>query len=334
MRTFSLLLLITLATSAGAEPQVSRRSATDQALVLYGELTGRTVLRPGKLPAVDGPIELPSPDTPGYREQASERIIKYFDGVGVRFKPLGERFVVVATEGSSLQLAAPPERKPQPESSNQSDFPKGTIKFPGADLDQVLEIYSVLRDCTILRPARLPATPVFLQTESDLTREEIIYAMDVAFALNGIAAVEDGERFVQVVPLAMASRVEALSPERDPADELIEAKSIPKFNGRLFPSRGSTTSAISSKPKMESGSAVRMLEYYATLLEVNAVPAGSFSRVPVVFRATTALSKPELLYAMRTVLGLNGLKIQHDENGAVRLGYDSEARPPIVQPAR
>lgn len=100
---------------------------------------------------------------------------------------------------TSPPLASPPE----------DTIPAGTIDWVGAggaDLEQVFEYYSKLTGRTILRPANLAAPPIKLRTESDLTRREFIQALDSVLAMNGIAMIPVGEKFVKAVPIAQANQ--------------------------------------------------------------------------------------------------------------------------------
>ena len=79
-------------------------------------------------------------------------------------------------------------------------MPAGMIDFIQADMNQVLEIYAALSQRTVLRPVTLPAPPVTLKTRGGLTRPEVVYAFATVLALDGICMVDDGTKFVQVVP--------------------------------------------------------------------------------------------------------------------------------------
>jgi general secretion pathway protein D len=88
-------------------------------------------------------------------------------------------------------------------------LPAGTINFPATDLNQVLQIYAELVGRTVLRPTTLPAPTITLKTQTPLTRREAIQAFDAVLALNGIAVLNAGEKFVKVVPTAQAGQVGA-----------------------------------------------------------------------------------------------------------------------------
>ena len=93
----------------------------------------------------------------------------------------------------------------QPSSTNYAKLPgstvlAGTIDFPAAPLEQVLEFYAELTGRTVLRPASLPATQITLRTQTPLTKDEAIQALDTVLALNGITMMNVGEKFVLAVP--------------------------------------------------------------------------------------------------------------------------------------
>lgn len=77
----------------------------------------------------------------------------------------------------------------------------GEINFENMELNQVLEYYSELRGLTILRPTSLPETSISIKTETELTKVEAIQAFDTIFAMNGIAVIPFGEKFVKIVPV-------------------------------------------------------------------------------------------------------------------------------------
>jgi general secretion pathway protein D len=88
-------------------------------------------------------------------------------------------------------------------------IPPGTITFQGADLNQVLELYAMLRQRTILRAANLASPTFVLKTQTPLTKTEAIKALDAMLALNGIAIVDVGEKFAKAAPSASAGQMGA-----------------------------------------------------------------------------------------------------------------------------
>jgi general secretion pathway protein D len=74
-----------------------------------------------------------------------------------------------------------------------------TFNYEGVDVNQVLNVYADMVGRTLLR-AGLPQATIVLKTQSPLTRTEAIEALQAVLALNGIAVVNIGEKFVKVLP--------------------------------------------------------------------------------------------------------------------------------------
>jgi general secretion pathway protein D len=102
--------------------------------------------------------------------------------------------------------------EPRPGATNgpaEEMIPPGTIDFRGADLNQVLELYAMLRQRTILRAANLASPTFVLKTQTPLTKSEAIKALDAMLALNGIAIVDVGDKFAKAAPSAAAGQMGA-----------------------------------------------------------------------------------------------------------------------------
>ena len=90
-------------------------------------------------------------------------------------------------------------------SSLEEPLPQGMIDFRSADLNQVLDIYSMMVNRTILRPATLPAPTITLTTRGQLTVREGIQALEAVLGLNGITMVNMGDKFVKAMPEAQGN---------------------------------------------------------------------------------------------------------------------------------
>ena len=90
-------------------------------------------------------------------------------------------------------------------SSLEEPLPQGMIDFRSADLTQVLDIYSMMVNRTVLRPATLPAPTITLTTHGELTVREGIQALEAVLGLNGITMVNMGEKFVKAMPEAQGN---------------------------------------------------------------------------------------------------------------------------------
>src|SRR5436190_3039149 len=95
--------------------------------------------------------------------------------------------------------------------------PAGMIRFENAPLSDVLEVYAIFVNRTLLRPQTLNAQQqITLKTQTALTRAEVKQALDAILALNGISMIDFGEKFVKVVPQAQAGTEGAANDSRDP----------------------------------------------------------------------------------------------------------------------
>ncbi|MDR3460091.1 MAG: hypothetical protein P4N60_21910 [Verrucomicrobiae bacterium] len=74
----------------------------------------------------------------------------------------------------------------------------GMIDFTSADVSQVLDVYAKLVNRTILRSA-LPDAKIILKTQTPLTRTEAIEALQAVLAMNNIALIPMGDKFLKVV---------------------------------------------------------------------------------------------------------------------------------------
>lgn len=98
------------------------------------------------------------------------------------------------------EATTPPAKTP-----TEQTIPPGFINWVGADLNnQVLPIYADMVGRSILRPAALPAATIVFKNQTELTKQEAIQAIDAVLALNGIAMINVGEKFVKALPLAQA----------------------------------------------------------------------------------------------------------------------------------
>lgn len=93
-------------------------------------------------------------------------------------------------------------------STNEPLIPELSINFHQAPVEQVLQTYADFVHKTLLRSPAIPTTTaITLVQQNALTRTELIHALDAALAMNNIAMVPIGEKFIKVVPLAEAPSV-------------------------------------------------------------------------------------------------------------------------------
>jgi len=327
-----LLFLAIVASCMAQAPSHDKRSPLDDALDLYQEFSGKTLLRSPNLPTLsefNPPI--PSSDTNGMKVVLENDLLQH----GIQLIPHREVFALAVAVGWSnsaeAQFLATLKPRPTDASPSASLVPNpndqapgrqaispGTIDFRGADLNQVADLYSMLINRSILRPSQISCPGFQLRTQTPLTKTGAIYLSELALALNGFAIADDGTNFVQVVPLRQLSSLKLRAPQRQPNETLIGLEDIQQFGGREF---------LPGKPsKPLRTSANEVVAYYAELTGRTAVPSEKAGRQSVLFKAQTRLTKPELLYALRTTLELNGLAIIELDDKTIQAGYVHELK--------
>lgn len=317
---------------AGADP-----------LDVYGSLAGKTVLMPTTLPRLPDSIIA---DLPADKTNAIARIERALSEQGLEVVQDGPHFVRVFPKEARDSLTNAPLRGAGLALRGGSEgFGSGGIDFKQADLDQVLSIYASISQRTILRPITLPAPTVNLKTQCPLTREEAIYAFATVLALNGICVMDDGPKFVQVVPMWQRDQVKKAAPKPEPGAKLFDPKKVPSMGASYWPG----PPPPSPKPRTEAERieqeferlkkafyefmhgpdpgkhpTQRLLGLYASLAGKTAMPSRDFGDLPIHFHVDTPLTKSELLYAIETTFTLNSLAIIPVDDRNIRLGQISE----------
>jgi general secretion pathway protein D len=98
-------------------------------------------------------------------------------------------------------------------------IPGGTVALNVMPLEQFFDVYSLYSGRTILRQTQLPQQALTLKATTDLSRLEVVQAMDGVLALNGITMIPIGDKFVKAVPSTMAA-TEGDEISDVPADQL------------------------------------------------------------------------------------------------------------------
>jgi hypothetical protein len=302
----------------------------------YGELIGKTVLAPSALPLLPDSIDS---ELPANKANVIAFLEKEFSKRGISVVQDGPCFVRLVPSGWQAGLSTTPLRGAQLHaSSSQPLMPAGAVNFPGTDLSQVLDIYAELKSRTILRTRFLPAPTIRFKNECPLTREELVYALETVLALNGLSTVDDGQAFVQIVPIQLRSQVNTHAPTAEPGTKLFDPKKVPsmgyshpppvqtKLEHDLERWRKAFFEFIRLNGTRDS-SAQHLLELYASLTDKKAEPSKNYETMPIWFHVTTPLTKSELLYAIETAFALNNLAITGGEENRVRLG-------PIIGPGK
>ena len=114
--------------------------------------------------------------------------------------------------------ASIPGAPANPQAAELSVIQADMLQVQGMPLDQFFEIYSMISGRTVLRPYQLQGAPqgITLKAQTEWTQAEAVYAMDAVLALNKIAMITVGEKFVKAIPEAEApSTGGALANDKD-----------------------------------------------------------------------------------------------------------------------
>lgn len=303
-------------------------TASAATLDIYGELIGKTILAPSALPSLPDSIvsELPAEKTNAIASIESE-----FSKRGIYVAQDGPSFIrLLPSEKWQAYLTNAPLRGAQlGTSARQEVLPAGTVNFPRTELNQVLGIYAELKKRTILRSGFLPPTVVQLKNQCALTRDEVIYALETVLALNGIATVDDGRAFVQMVPIQLRSQVNPHAPTPEPSARLFDPQKVPAMGQYDLPQPQTKLErdlerwrkAFFEFMRLDStrdSSAQRLLDLYAGLTDKTAERTQYDSSL-LWFHVTTPVSKSELVYAIETTFALNNLSITRVDDKRIRL---------------
>ena len=303
------------------------RADLNQVLSIYAAMRQRAILRPATLPA---PVISLNAQLGLSLEEAAYAVATVLALNGICVVDDGARFVQVVPMAQRTQVKT---GAPEPE-ARPGVMPAGTIDFSGADLNQVIAIYSAMRQRTILRPASLPAPTITLKSQCPLSQEEAAYAIAKVFELNGICLVDDGPKLVQVVPMAQRWAVQAHASRPEPGAKLFDPKKVPSMgvsNSYQPLTEGERLEQEFEKlrkafyefvhlPDPAKRSAQRLLGLYASLAGKAAVPSTNFYGATIWFHVETPLTKSELLYAIETTFALHGLAIIPVDDRRVQLG--------------
>jgi hypothetical protein len=140
--------------------------------------------------------------------------------------------------------------------------------------------------------------------------------------------VDDGEHFLQLVPVSRWREVSAQAPKPLPEAPVLDPGELPSFKPEApLPALNHLTrlyvQAFRKQPPWTPKPVDELVQFYAELAELKASASPSHGKLPVWFEVTSPLTKEELLYAIETSLKLEGLaisKLGADSVGVISLG--------------
>lgn len=207
MKLFAFALLVAgviglPAQNISTNPPVNRQLSLDKALVLYSDLTERTVL---KYPALPNLMLTLGPSITNQAE-ITRTIEATLATNGITLVPDGQKFVLVAPQYAAARLNPQAAQLPAAAKNDSKDriFPRGSIHWKAVRLSQALPIYADVLGKK-LDPAGLPLrTPDFeisFFNQTALTRAELGYALETLFKWNGVRLVSLNPGQLRAVPI-------------------------------------------------------------------------------------------------------------------------------------
>jgi hypothetical protein len=261
---------------------------------------------PPSVPTLTGIINVP-----GYKAAVFERTARINKLITLREGERFEGIEISQINPQTLKVNARIEGSPTT-LGFKTNYPSATgsdygLVLENANLDPLLRIYSEISKRTMLRPAAIPALLISTSVPGSKSGE-VVKALERTWAEKGIVTIPDGDKFVIVVPKAMAGKVKAGSKDLKSSDV-----------------KGSAVVAQPKEINFVAAPTDQVMAIYAEFAGRKLDP--NHERLPasiVSFQNVTPLTRDELLYGLDTVLALNGLKLVPIDGGLLRAEMISE----------
>jgi hypothetical protein len=168
-----------------------------------------------------------------------------------------------------------------------------TLHFKSADLQQVLEIYQMVSDRTVLRPSNLPGTKIDLQT-GRLSTTEALRELDQLLLAKGVITRPRGDKFVFVVQTNQANRL-----------SLIPDPPATAPGGELFPA---------GLVKFQDADVLQVLEICQELRQRTLLRPSNLPHPKISVRSQTEMTREQAIWMLDAMLALADIAIvPHDD---------------------
>ncbi|NIL98023.1 MAG: hypothetical protein GTO62_13080, partial [Planctomycetales bacterium] len=138
----------------------------------------------------------------GYRQGRQRFVLALLTGLLAITAGATAQTATTATDQPPSPPSLPASKPPLPFDVPEPDRPlSGTIDFSGAPIQAVLDYYARLTNRSIIQAPTVTGTIVF-RSQTELTVREAIQALDSVLAINGVAVVPLGDKFLKVVQIA------------------------------------------------------------------------------------------------------------------------------------
>ncbi|HOY60378.1 MAG TPA: hypothetical protein PK640_19850 [Verrucomicrobiota bacterium] len=287
---------------AGMPPRTLdlKTAPLEAVLHVYQRLTDKTVLRSPLLATF--PLTVRTGFGAG-TAQAIEVLNQSLAREGVVMRPHRDKFMLALPTRQAAEL---PEL-PAPQNASAGDpIPAGLVTLLSAPLAHVIPIYEELSGRTVLRPTGLPKLSFDVRTQTDCTRSEVVHILDLLFRLGELTALQEGEKFVFLLPTSQTSRLKSITALR-PAPNPPRPFALDHSNGPK-----------AHMVRLQDAPLSQALEFYGSLagLKPLSLPR-TVPQVRLSLHNQTDLTTSETLYAIQAVAMLNGIQFVSQGEGQV-----------------
>ena len=181
-------------------PQIAlENSDIGQVLSLYAEISARTVLRSPNIEAIAFTLH----STATNRADITKMIEKALADKGIATIPDGNKFVLVVpqTEVAKVKPRSTEIKDPPSNLRERELIPAGAINFPKANLYEVVRIYAELvgRKLDGSESPYLGGPQIRFKSQTALSKEEVLYALDTLFEWRGFRLVPGDGNFLKAI---------------------------------------------------------------------------------------------------------------------------------------
>ncbi len=164
-----------------------------------------------------------------------------------------------------------------------------TINLHQARLDQVLDLYQMLANQTVIRPPQLTLFRIDLQSEAGLSSAQAAQRLEQVFSDNGLI-VEHRGNFVFVVP---SEKINSLLSVPNPPEATTYAQKSPALE--VFPP---------GLIKFQETDLIQVLDFLAELSDKNLLSTRALPPGRVTIRSQTAMNRLQAVWMMTAALRL------------------------------
>ena len=176
----------------------------NQVLTLYQQFVGRTLLIHPALPAVAFTLNAAAANP----AEAALVLQKEFATHGIATIPDGDKFTMIVPQAqvASAKPHSPHSGEIKRPDAEKDQAPSGAINFQDLVLVQAAIVYAELVGRKLDQSGPPYSGTIRINTQTALSRDEVLYAFDVLFAWRGLKAVPQGDDQLKLVTIPDSER--------------------------------------------------------------------------------------------------------------------------------